>query len=151
MKQLGVADNLLEELPTGLGHLPALQKLWAYGNRLRGTQAVRCLTWSSDGDDPPTPANPSASSSGSRGDSDSDITGSSGYSGSGVTGGSGAIGSGGMRPLWPCLDSVWLEGNPLEPQAVLELLTCVPVVPHLKSLGLDLNQVQEGGGGVKGT
>ena len=134
LKQLGVADNLLEELPAGLGRLPALQKLWAYGNRLSGTQAVRCLSRSSS--DGLVPADILASN----GDS-SDDTGNSGDTGSDGTGS-----SGGVRPLWSCLDSVWLEGNPLVPQAVLELLMCVPELPHLKSMGLDLTQVCGGEG-----
>ena len=48
------------------------------------------------------------------------------------------------KVAWISLDSVWLEGNPLGQEAVMELLQRAPAggLPGLKSLGLDLHQVK---------
>jgi hypothetical protein len=45
---------------------------------------------------------------------------------------------------WPSLDSVWLEGNPFHPASIEKMLTDQPSsMPNVKSLGLDLRQVDE--------
>ncbi|KAG1680551.1 hypothetical protein FOA52_014998 [Chlamydomonas sp. UWO 241] len=60
-------------------------------------------------------------------------------------------GDGGSSKTWPALDAMWLEGNPLVPEAVAGLLSAASDksrLPALRDMGLDLGQLRGADAGL---
>jgi Leucine-rich repeat (LRR) protein len=123
LEELFLMGNILDSLPPGIGRLKNLKQLSVADNMLR-TLPMDILTPGLGSDHKPSLQKLWA------------------Y-------GNGLVGLDSIRGLLDAssssLDSLWLEGNPLGPQASEALLTLGirdKALPNLKALGLDLSQLQ---------